>query len=204
MKYCSLGEMCLSATLLKNNGLKDASYPFDWIFSSVEMVKHCIEDDFKTFLDKSYYQTSDDHSCNHLFYHNMIEHETVGKVTFNHHNPLIKEEDYAYFKRCIDRFKNLLASSEEKTFVLCEKLQPADFTNGLKEALEFVDFLEKHTSNYKLIVIYLHLKNEQSHQLINGKNLKFLVFNSKSELTGITFANEEDDIYLNKLFNEIR
>ena len=54
IKYvCSLGSLCHSAQILKNNNLKRCSYPFDWIFSSPNMVIDCISDDFKKFLDKS-------------------------------------------------------------------------------------------------------------------------------------------------------
>lgn len=52
-----LGVQCLGSFLLKQAGLKRYSGPFDWIFSSVAMVNHCLEDDFKTFLQRSYYRS---------------------------------------------------------------------------------------------------------------------------------------------------
>ena len=52
MKYCSLGHGCHSANILKRLGLKKESYPFDWLNSRTSIVKDCIEDNFKKFLDK--------------------------------------------------------------------------------------------------------------------------------------------------------
>jgi hypothetical protein len=80
MIYCSLGGICHSAQLLKINELKKASYPFDWIFSSMSMVKHCIEDDFNTFLDKSQYS---DYNTNTTLRENQCEHKFYGKMVFN-------------------------------------------------------------------------------------------------------------------------
>ena len=52
IKYAmSLGNTCHVAYLLKRLRWKPASYPFDWIRSNPEMVRHCIRDDFKQFLD---------------------------------------------------------------------------------------------------------------------------------------------------------
>ncbi len=53
---CSLGTLCHTATLLKRNNLKISSYPFDWIFSNINIIIDCIEDDFNSFLDKKYYK----------------------------------------------------------------------------------------------------------------------------------------------------
>lgn len=208
MLYCSLGEMCHAATLLKMNGLKHASFPFDWIFSSAEMVKHCIQDDFKTFLSKSEYTTnlSDPAICEHEFYSTLIQnHQNVSgreKVVFNHHNPLEKEEDYQYFVRCVNRFKELLTSPEEKTFIMFQKGE--DLTNGILKAFDLIEFLNNYTTNFTLLVIHYSAQGQQYHQLVKGQNLKFLNIRLTSKSLGVGFENKEDDHYLNKLFNEIR
>lgn len=44
MEFISIGPYFSSADLLKYSGLRNSSYPFDYIFSSLEMVKHCIND----------------------------------------------------------------------------------------------------------------------------------------------------------------
>ncbi len=212
MIYCSLGEFCHASGLLKSNGLKHASYPFDWIFSSVEMIKHCTKDDFKTFLSKSEYNTnlSNHEICEHNFYATMVENyqEIEGfagreKVIFNHHNPLVNEEHHAYFERCVNRFRELLASDEEKTFVMFQR-GSEDITNGIMKSLELSQFLKDHTTNFTLLVIHYVIGDDQSHQLIEGENLKFINLKTLSKSLGVAFENATDDEYLNNIFNEIR
>ena len=40
MEFISIGPYCSSTDIIKNNGLRNSAYPFDYIFSSLEMVKH--------------------------------------------------------------------------------------------------------------------------------------------------------------------
>lgn len=212
MIYCSLGEFCHASALLKTNNIKLASYPFDWIFSSVKMIKHCVEDDFKTFLSKSEYNSnlSNPEICEHNFYGTIVENyqkieglDEREKVIFNHHNPLVNEEHYAYFQRCVNRFKDLLASDEEKTFVMFQR-GSEDITNGVIKSLELSQFLKNHTTNFTLLVIHYVIGNDQSHQLIKGENLKFINLETLSKSLGIRFEDATDDEYLNNIFNEIR
>lgn len=49
----SLGENCNSSWYIKETDNKKASYPFDWIFSSPEIIIHAVKDDFKSFLNKA-------------------------------------------------------------------------------------------------------------------------------------------------------
>lgn len=106
---CSLGTLCFSSALIKSNNLKNCSYPFDWTFSNPNMIIDCIEDGFKIFLDKSYYININDTSCGHSMYHPTM---------FFHRNPLIKEDDYNYYVRCVGRFKDLLSNLNTKLFSL--------------------------------------------------------------------------------------
>ena len=53
-EFVSIGPCCYTTEYIKNNGLRNHSYPFDYIFSSIEMVNHCINDKFKNFLDLKY------------------------------------------------------------------------------------------------------------------------------------------------------
>lgn len=204
MRYCSLGEMCHSAMLLKNNGLKDASYPFDWIFSNVNMIKHCIEDDFKTYLDKSYYGPSDIRGgvCEHSLYGEWVKVE--GNIIFNHHDPFEKEEDYAYFERCVARFRELLKSPEEKTFVLFQRNRSSDINQSVIEAIDLANFLEDHTSNFTVLAIHNHVAGYQEHQLVKSKNVKFINLKTYTDTHGTGFWNNDDNNYLNNILNEIR
>ncbi len=117
----SLGTHCYTAALLKSAALKTASYPFDWVFGSPEMVAHCLRDDFATFLDRRYYayveperrrDGPDVNLCDHTLYRD----EYGVRFVFNHRNPL-EDGDYAYLSRCVERFRTL-ARHGRATFLL--------------------------------------------------------------------------------------
>jgi hypothetical protein len=142
---------------LKQCGLKKASYPFDWIFSDLDMIIHCIGNKFNVFLDKQYY-TSSNNTLNkqkHDFY--KLNEEDY---TFNHHNPLNKK-DYDYFHRCCLRLFKLFEKPETKMFILM-------FLNYCKMDDLFISKIEefnynlcKFTNNYGLLfikVIKIHIK----------------------------------------------
>ncbi|MBA1259186.1 DUF1796 family putative cysteine peptidase [Pseudomonas oryzihabitans] len=119
--YFSIGDHCATASILKKFNQRNCSTPFDWIFSSLDMVSHCIEDDFSTFLDRSHYRSvgadqrseKDANLCDHQFY---LENFGV-KFVFNHHDPLT-EKDYAYFVRCIERFRLALNNPDARLIYL--------------------------------------------------------------------------------------
>ena len=201
MIYCSLGGICHSSQLLKINGVKKSSYPFDWIFSNIPMVKHCIEDNFKSFLDKSQYS---DYEINNTLIENKCEHSFYGeivfkgqhKVIFNHHNPLSKQEDYHYFERCVNRFRELLISDEPKTFIIFCGVDSYEFS----ELFEFNDFIRKHTNNYTLLVIQNEVSDKNSHILYDriGSELRILRIETKSSTNGVDFKDKSDEEYLNE------
>ena len=200
MIYCSLGGFCHSAMLLKINGLKKASYPFDWIFSNVEMVEHCIKDDFKLFLDKSQYS---DYNTNNTLRENQCEHATYGemvfkgehKVIFNHHNPLSNYNDYAYFERCVNRFRGLLKSDEPKTFIMFVGV------DDLTKYLDFFYFLSNHSNNHNLLIIQNIIAEKQNHILYEkkGSGLKIIRVETLSSTNGVEFMDKTDEAYLNEI-----
>jgi len=128
-----LGSQCYLANLLNSEGLLRFNLPFDRIFSSAAMVRHCMEDNFSTFLDKSkYFAIGKMHVSVALRPGEFPQERTlVGHRTylpmgggiargavFVHHDPMSCDEDYEHFKRCVDRFQRLLCSPERKLFIL--------------------------------------------------------------------------------------
>jgi hypothetical protein len=208
MKYCSIGNNCTSSTILKRTKLKTESYPFDWIFSSDEMVRHCIEDGFKTFLDKSEYNSNlvEPIICEHEFYSTMVENYQEGedkkKVIFNHHNPLTSEEDYGYFERCVQRFKDLLKSDESKVFVKIHlNMTPNDESTNLSEAILLSEVLSKHTTNYKLIVLHSCPIGKNGYEVkYKENNLILCNLYTVTKSTGIDFEDVEENSYLDSVF----
>lgn len=191
---CSLGSLCHSFQNLKRNNYKLSSYPFDWIFSNCDNIIHCIEDEFNTFLDKSYYIHISDSQCGHSKYHNFM---------FNHHNPLIHIGHYNYYVRCIDRFKNLLQNQEHKLFtMIIVNIDNVDDIQSyhMNNIIDFNNKFSKYTSNYTLLVIF-HIPNKQQnhHAFTYIDNIHFLELHTLSSSGGIEFANNNDNVYLDNI-----
>lgn len=188
---CSLGTLCQSSQILKNNNLKMSSYPFDWIFSNPDNVIHAIEDDFKIFLDKSYYKSISEDKCGHSYYHNNM---------FNHHNPLINENHYNYYVRCVNRFKDLLKKKEPKIFIITFPNRDELDETCKNNIIEFNNKFSKYTDNYKLLVIF-HIPNKKVnyHSFTYYDNIDFLEIHTLSKCSGTGYFSVKDDNYLNDI-----
>lgn len=196
---CSLGGMCHSSQILKRNKLKLCSYPFDWIFSNCNNIIHCIEDDFKIFLDKNYYNSIGPDICEHTYYYK----KGCGTNMFNHFNPLINENSYNYYVRCVDRFKLLLQYKEHKLFTMIF-INMDNIDENIKDnIIEFNNKFSKYTNNYTLLVI-LHLKHKQTnyHNFTYNNNIHFLELHTLSSSGGSKFDNENDNEYLDNILHE--
>lgn len=192
IKYtCSLGMLCHSSQILKNNNLKKCSYPFDWIFSSCNNIIHCIEDDFNIFLDKSYYISKSEKVCGHTYYNERM---------FNHHNPLINENDYNYYIRCVNRFKQLLQFDEHKLFIMTFVNMNNSEESLKNNIIDFNNKFSKYTKNYTLLVIF-HIANKKKnhHVLTHYNNIDFLELHTLSSSNGVNFINNNDNEYLNNI-----
>jgi len=129
----SLGTHCLTSMTLRIFGLKRFSGPFDWIFSNPQMVAHCIEDDFRTFLDRNQYErippekriTPDANLCDHRFYRDQYD----VRMMFNHRD-VTKPEHQAYYRRCVDRFRDAIRADHRTLLVMiteCHMMGEEDF-----------------------------------------------------------------------------
>jgi hypothetical protein len=115
----SLGSHCYASWLLSQMQLRKYALPFDYIFSDLGMVAHCISDDFKSFLDISQYERIDDAGrCAHEFYSKQFNRSVI----YNHHD-VTQEKDHLHFVRAAERFNRLLASNGAKLFV-CVSEEP--------------------------------------------------------------------------------
>jgi hypothetical protein len=103
----SLGQNCGTAWYLKVVGLKQVSYPFDWVTTSPEIIRHCLADRFQTFLQRDW-MVSRGMKASHTVYHYNC---------FSHRNPKASDADHAYFVRCVERFLQLLDDRVPVIFV---------------------------------------------------------------------------------------
>jgi hypothetical protein len=189
---CSFGTLCHSTQMLNNLKLKTCSYPFDWVFTTPEQIIHIIQDDFKIYLDKSYYRIIK-HYCGHDIYHTDF---------FRHHNPLNNEEHYNYFKRCIHRFRELLKRDGLKQFVVYfPNIKKLD--NECYERIRLLDnCLMKYTKNYKILcILHFDKKTKQYYNFINEDRIDFLELHTISSSNGLNFENIRDTLFLNTIIN---
>lgn len=209
MKICSIGSFCQSSRLLQRLELKEESYPFDWILSNHKMIKHCIEDDFKTFLDKTQYTFIPAGAytrkvCGHKYYSTIVDfkNENVPGAVFMHHDLAQDEEDYNYFVRCVGRFRELIKSDEQKVFIyFCRNRSYSENKSALVEFLEFMKFLDGHVTNYDVIFIH-HSIGTLTHSVVNLNKLKFVNL-SASRSDGLQFAKDEHNVYLDKIIKDL-
>ena len=208
MKYehfISIGSRCHASSFLKRNKLKKESYPFDWIYSNLYMIIHCIDTNFIFFLDKNYYSIAnpDNYNQTHLYYY--PDYNTM----FNHHNPL-NNIDYEYFKRCINRFYNVLKSKEKKLFLLMLDHNDSnphytynDFINYNENIFDLINYkLSILTDNYEILII-IHKKNDNNnYHFFKNNNLTVLFFSTYSYSNGVSFTNENDNIILDTIFKQ--
>lgn len=83
----SLGFFCSVALELERKGLRDASYPFDWLISDFQGVIKVIENRFYDFLNIDFF--SQNKECMHIFknskyniefYHDFTAYKPLGGI----------------------------------------------------------------------------------------------------------------------------
>lgn len=147
MKFISIGPYCDTKEILKANNLTTEAYPFDYIFSSLDMVKHCINDKFNIFLDKKYFEPST-HNTAHKFYCKFLDTELLIKHhikhnysktykpsnggLFTHHDLIQNSENYEKFKRRCGRLLDLIENNKKIVFVYYNC-----YTNQYQDLVDF-------------------------------------------------------------------
>jgi hypothetical protein len=180
MEFISIGPYCSAADIIKNAGLRKSAYPFDYIFSSLEMVKHCINDRFNTFLDKTQYKYCTKSSTQHLFYskfidteilrkhhiaHNLpdIANNLINREIFWHHN-LFNNEIYLAFVRRCNRFLNLIDNNNNKIVFIYYNC----YTNDFDDILNFYN----NFSNTNIFVVGIFENSCDKKMLFESSNCK--------------------------------
>jgi len=193
---CSLGQLCQASNMIKNNKLKLESYPFDWIFTSPDIIIHCLNDNFKTFLNRSLYVPHSNEpnmrKCGHSAYRNEM---------FNHHNPKDYDVDYNYFERCVKRFQQLLYSNNNKLFIVTFLFNHdlSTFEKNRKDVIEMNNTLKQYTTNFNIFVMFNILSSETEHTLITYENIDFCILYTKGKSDGVQFLDSEDNLYINNV-----
>ena len=109
----SIGEACPCTQTLRQLGLQDASYPFDWLFGST-FVGRCkiLADEFKDFIKKEDLQFSHEVKslrCN-AYYNKTTDitfmHDFLKSLDFEEAYPLVKEKYDRRIRRLLEKIKN--------------------------------------------------------------------------------------------------
>ena len=184
----SLGRMCHTATFLKSSNLKKCSYPFDWIFSTPDMIVDVLTDDFKKFLDRKNYIPHKNEPHNST----IAGHKLYNPILFNHHNPRL-DQDYNYFTRCVGRFRTLLSKVDTKLFIVFYRNGDK---YGNKETIYRLNrILAKKTTNYHLLIIqHSVVKVKPTTTIKSEGNICFMDFTSLTPTNGVRFDSENDNI----------
>jgi hypothetical protein len=187
MEFISIGPYCITAEILKNFNLRLKSYPFDYIFSSLELVKHSINDNFNIFLDKKYLtKGTNNNSTRHEFYCNFLDTQLLYlhhiknnfpsdyKVSsgdlFFHHN-LIDNNIYEKFKKRCDRLINLITNNNKIVFVYynCYTNDVSDLINFYNNFIDnkniFVLGIFENGCDKKILYENLNCKIYQNYEL---------------------------------------
>lgn len=193
MNIISLGNNCITSQYLKLAKLKNTSYPFDWIFSSIDIIKDCIEDDFNKFLDTTLMTT---------LVKKRSGHETYHRQMFNHRQPSKNKEDLKYYQRCCDRFKKLFKSDQEITFVLYVRKGGGVWENkmvypidqSIEKIKEFCNYISSKRNNTKFIIIrpIVNSGKAKFEKPIIIDNMRFFKFHSVGKPNGSRYPRATD------------
>lgn len=207
----SLGTHCYASWLLGDMGLRRSSSPFDWLFSSPALIRHCLEDDFATLLDPAHHEQFGVHrQALHRFYNRGFGTEAppMGEPPlFFHHNPTT-EDDHARLVRGVARFRRLLDSPDEKLFlmVVARNRPQAELAGGI-EALAGV--LDARTRNATLLaVVHAGIVDRAGANTAQvwaqGRHSLHALRSSSDMVEGLSFAHQFDNLLVKRLVYQHR
>lgn len=198
VRYISIGPWCTTAEALKEAHLRDASYPFDWLFSCPYIVADCIENNFNRFLDKTYYipnvhNNNTDHSIygpmarntqEYILHHEYATWALPGPV-FNHH-ALWDLTVFESFQRKCDRFMKCIRNTYEPVILVYTQA----YTRNMDDVSKLSYVLEVYPHVY-ILCMQREINKERSGEIdapVNHKNnvftTTFYVDDRNGKLTG--------------------
>ena len=152
-----------------------------------------MKDDFKLFLDRTLYTPHPEKGkCGHKLY---------GAGMFNHRNPLDIDAHYSYYTRCVDRFRRLLQSKDNKLFIVSfSNHKESDFDNAKNSVIELNTYLRTKTNNHYICVIY-HIPGQDSFRskIVKHENILFFMIYAKSTTSGIRLNDPTENKEVHKL-----
>lgn len=165
MKIVSIGSACFIASEMKLLGHKTESYPFDWIESNLQLVIDSVKGDpFDDVMERWIKNEFKDYPENGGF----------KNLRFAHHTPA----DYEYFKRCWQRWKELLGSTEPVLFLHADvngHFKDYSYLHHLK------DELLKTNLNFKIVSLHPVIKTPETEYTVDYQDDHLMII--KPEIT---------------------
>ena len=189
MEYISLGSNCSITYQLNKYGLRKNSFPFDWTKISLKQLINVLNEDFDDFVESLELKKNS---------HNHLVMEEIDKSSFddnNNNNPssliltnkykiefaheLVCMEQIEKFKEKLNsriiRFREVLTNNLIKKIFVRIELSNISKSYYL-EITKLIDWVEKKTLNYKLILIL----NTNENFNFNPEKVKIYNFNEFS------------------------
>ena len=115
----SLGGGCFVARTMHLNGFRCAAGPFDYMVATPALVAHCLDDNFRSYLDKD--QLRREHGgWGHNTLSSYADASKHGAI-FQHYRP---DDWNETLPRRVERFRQVVSSTKRKLFVLGNKTEP--------------------------------------------------------------------------------
>jgi hypothetical protein len=201
-----MGQNCCTSWYLKQSENKLASYPFDWIVTSPEIIIDILDDDFNRMLDRNQI-ISKAYRAGHKYYHDIL---------FGHRNPALSKDDYEYFQRCVQRWKVLMNQNPPIVFVtivLNEVEKRKAVLNGfngkmkaprnqkLGDFTEMMERLNQVNPNAQFLFIEQYSASEFELDIRHQTpEVLWLRFSVKGSNTGVQYLNALDDELTTTIF----
>ncbi len=207
----SIGQTCSSAWYLKQVGAKKASYPFDWILTSSDIILDCIADGFRRYLDKANMRPlRRGRSAGHTIYHSSM---------FSHRSPLASDDDYRYYERCCSRWIDLLNSTTPVVFVCTLINEPekrrrwaSGFNDHFRLPLNqgpdtlrplFQALSERHPpSRFLVLEQYTDRSPEVTHEIVSD-SVMHISFRARGGSNGVVYRDALDDFCAKHIFSAL-
>lgn len=204
LNHVSLGSHCHMAQILKTEGLRTWSGPFDWIFSAPGMVRDCLADDFTALLDRSQYESTPleervaphETRCGHRLYR---ERHAIPFV-FNHHDPATSETDYRFLEAGVRRLRAALDGPGRRNRFYLMTTVPAD--PEVFPAIRSLLAARRAQNHLTVLELVPGAAQPATVERAREDGLDWLRVETRSPSTGIRFADPSDDAFVMALIRE--
>lgn len=155
IEIVSLGNYCLTSMILKENNLKNNSFPFDWMVSCINNINHCISNNFTEFLNLNNYEYLNSKTKNTYYFKNT--EKLFKKLNCNHQHHNFKNKlHYEYIERCVYRFNNL-NKCKKVIFVMIQPLYINNIKTNKEEVIKLYKTLINKFNKTKVILLIFNI-----------------------------------------------